>query len=85
MKKVLLTILLLSSLNSAIGQDKKVIYSKARIYLSNQNTIKKLAGLGVETDHGDFKPGQYFTSGFSENELNRIKTAGFEYNHDFQQ
>ncbi len=79
MEKLLPLLFFLFGIFSLYSQDKKPVYSKARIFLSAENTMKKLASLGVETDHGNFKPGQYFISGFSENELNRIKTAGFQY------
>jgi len=79
MKYILLLSFFVITLFSGFCQKSKVIYSKAKVFLSAQNTMKKLAGLGVETDHGDFKPNQHFTSGFSEPELNRIKKAGFQY------
>jgi len=79
MKHFLLLNIFLLTLFSGFCQKTKMRYSKAKVFLSEQNTMKKLAGLGVETDHGDFKPGDYFISGFSETELARIQNAGFPY------
>ena len=55
----------------------KEIYSKAKVSLTNSHTIKRLAGLGMECDHGEYKAGQYFISGFSSAEINRIQADGF--------
>ena len=79
MKHILLLTIFLFTLFSGFCQKTKMLYSKAKVFLSEQNTMKKLAGSGVETDHGDFKAGHYFISGFSETELARIQNAGFQY------
>ena len=55
----------------------KEIYSKAKVSLTNSHTIKRLAGLGMECDHGEYKAGQYFVSGFSSAEIKRIQADGF--------
>lgn len=39
--------------------------------------MKRLAGLGMECDHGEYKAGHHFISGFSGKELSRIKNDGF--------
>ena len=62
---------------TALHGQQKLRYSKASVGLSSQNTLRKLASLGVETDHGQLKPGHSFISAFSEKELERIKAAGF--------
>ena len=79
MKNQVLFILMVSIAFSGLCQSEKTVYSKAKIFLNETNTIKKLAGLGVETDHGDFKSGRYLTTAFSEKELIKIKDAGFSY------
>lgn len=61
---------------TATGQSKEK-YAKAKIWLTQTNTIKKLAGLGLETDHGQHKTNTWLISDFSEKEIDRIKQAGF--------
>ena len=75
------TVLLISLLTfsfAVIGQKKTETWSKVRIKLDPAHTMQMLGRLGVETDHGDIKPGQSFTSAFSETELVRIRKAGFK-------
>lgn len=63
-------------LSSVLSAQTKMLYHRATIQLEGKN-IAQLAELGVETDHGDYKPGRSFTSDFSEFELNLIRQAGF--------
>ncbi len=79
MKKVITLCLLMLVLIPAFSQTSREKYSKARIWLSETQDMKKLAGLGVETDHGQYKVNRWFVSGFSQKELQRIKNAGFAY------
>ncbi len=77
----LYTYLLISFLSfslAANGQKKNENWSKVRITLDRNHTLQTLGRLGVETDHGDLKPGKSFTSAFSSTELVRIRKAGFE-------
>lgn len=53
------------------------VYSKARVRLDATHTLQNLAGLGVEVDHGQLRPGS-FTTVFSSDELARIRAAGFQ-------
>ena len=78
MKSVLIPIIIVCCSLSGFSQKEKAVYSKVKIKLNEFYSIKKLSGLGVETDHGDYKSGSYFISAFSESELGRIKNAGFE-------
>lgn len=55
----------------------KETWSKVRVWLDNRHTMKTLASMGVETDHGKIKQGVYFESAFSGKELERLKAAGF--------
>lgn len=74
-------ILMISFLSLSLvvnGQMKTETWSKVRIKLDPTHTMQILGRLGVETDHGDFKSGQSFTSAFSESELKKIRQAGFE-------
>lgn len=52
-------------------------WSKVRVWLDERHTMKTLASMGVETDHGKIKPGVFFESAFSGKELQRLKEAGF--------
>ena len=77
----LYTYLLISFLSFSLavhGQKKNETWSKVRITLDRNHTLQTLGRLGVETDHGDLKPGKSFTSAFSATELVRIRKAGFE-------
>ena len=77
----LYTFLLISFLTFSLasnGQKKNETWSKVRITLDRNHSLQTLGRLGVETDHGDLKPGKSFTSAFSSTELVRIRKAGFE-------
>lgn len=52
-------------------------YSRVKINLDQQHTIKQLALLGLEVDHGRLQPERYFISEFSEDEISKIQAAGF--------
>lgn len=69
---------LLLLIQPAFTQKKNETWSKVKILLSPSQSMKKLAGLGVETDHGQLKPGHWFVSDFSTAELKRIRRAGFQ-------
>jgi hypothetical protein len=77
MKTITLSLWMVVWWSMAMAQNAREVYSKARVWLSKENSLKKLAALGVETDHGLYKKDRFFESGFSEKELNRIKNAGF--------
>lgn len=53
-------------------------YQKIKIY-GNQNELKELMKKGVCLDHGDSKPGYWFTSYFSEWESNIIRNSGLKH------
>ena len=55
----------------------QTLYQQARVYLSPERTIQQLAALGVEADHGIYRPGRYLENAFSEAEITRIEEAGF--------
>ncbi len=76
MKKlfILLTTITLPLLLLAQSQD----YSRVKVFLG-EKTIGQLAALGLDAEHGDYKPGEYFTSDFSDLEIQQIENAGFEY------
>jgi len=76
---IITSALLISIITLSFSQTEFEIWSKAKVFLNSRHTMKDLAGLGVETDHGKIKLNQYFTSAFSQRDLARIKLAGFEY------
>lgn len=53
-------------------------YSRISISLKDKD-INELSKLGLETDHGMYKPGYSFTNDFSESEIEVISKAGFTY------
>lgn len=55
----------------------QVRYDRMMVELDERHTMEQLARLGVETDHGDYRAGESFTSDFSEQEIRLIKKAGF--------
>ena len=54
-------------------------YDRMRIHLDGSHTIRQLAVLGVEVDHGDFRKDVSFTSDFSATQEQTIGAAGFTY------
>jgi carboxypeptidase T len=74
MIKYLSCFLLLFLFHDAIAQD----YSRAKIY-TTQDGLKTLSDLGIAVDHGSHKPGHFFVSDFSKEELTRIENSGFEF------
>jgi len=63
---------------NAFSQSKKEIWSKAKIHFNAGHSMRELAALGVETDHGQLKYGKWFISAFSASELRKIRAAGFQ-------
>ena len=56
---------------------KRETWSRVRVMLDAGKGMRQLSALGVETDHGQHKPGRWFVSDFSGSELRRIREAGF--------
>ena len=54
-------------------------YDRVRIHLDATHTILSLAVMGLEVDHGDYRKGVSFTSDFSEQEIQKLKNAGYTY------
>lgn len=52
-------------------------YALVRISLENRD-VTELAQLGIETDHGDWVPGQFLQTDLSEKELEAVQQAGFQ-------
>lgn len=53
-------------------------YSRVKVFLGQKN-IHDLAQLGLEVDHGNYRKGVFIENDFSVNEIEIIKSAGFEY------
>ncbi len=61
------------------GQNlEKSTYHKLKINITGRN-IQDLTNAGLETDHGIYVKNRFFTSDFSEEEIEVIKKLGFEY------
>ena len=71
MRLLLLASLLLIS-NFLIAQR----YSKVKIKLSEHQSIENLARLGLEVDHGEYRPGVHIINAFSEDEIQLISDNG---------
>jgi hypothetical protein len=79
MRRILSTVFIsLIFILNGFSQTKKEVWSKVKISLSPQQNMRKLSGLGVETDHGQLKAGYWFISDFSSAELKKIRQAGFQ-------
>jgi len=76
MKKQLLFVFLLFTITLSAQSPEK--YSLISVVLDDENTIEKLASLGIETDHGTYIEGKYFKTFFAEREAASIKAAGFQ-------
>jgi carboxypeptidase T len=77
MPRFFLLILFLFPFATSFSQTKEEKWSKAKIHFSPSLGMPRLASLGVETDHGVLKEGKWFVSAFSQEELRRIRSAGF--------
>jgi carboxypeptidase T len=73
----LLTSFFLFLITFHLSAQNKTIYHRATVSLEGKN-IDDLGAAGIEIEHGDFQIGRYFTTDFSEQELERIRQAGFE-------
>lgn len=74
MKKYLLAISFIFINHIVFAQ----IYSQVKIY-TDAAGLKKISSSGVAIDHGECKKGIYFISAFSQNEIQIIKSLGFQY------
>lgn len=57
----------------------KAKYSLVRVFLDEHKSIGQLAALGLECDHGRYAPGRFLENVFSEDEIERIRRAGFSF------
>ena len=52
-------------------------YSKVKVYLDETHSIDQLARLGLEVDHGEYRPNVHLVNAFSEWEIQQIHDSGF--------
>ena len=76
MKKLLLFALLLISAYSFSQQTEK--YQRAKIIYNAPNGLQTLESLGIPVEHGIHKRGYSIISEFSETELEKARSAGFQ-------
>ncbi len=74
--KYLITLVLFGISFSLFAQT--IHYSRVKVNLA-QKSVVELAELGLSVDDGIYKKGQYFIGEFSNNEINKIESAGLEY------
>ena len=72
MKNVFLTLVLLLFISVLSAQD----YSRVKINTDKEG-LKRLSALGLAVDHGTHKPGYFFISDFSKEEIVTMRTEGF--------
>ena len=53
-------------------------FSKVKVLLDENHTLERLEKLGLEVDHGSYRPGVFIINAFSEWEIQLIKEAGFK-------
>jgi hypothetical protein len=70
-------LLLFFSLAFAASQLLAQQYSRVKVSLDQGHTFRQLAEMGLDTDHGQLRPGKFFISEFSAEEVQKIKAAGF--------
>jgi len=75
MKKLFLLSIVLFCSYLGFSQEK---YSKIKIY-TGTNGLKQLNSLGLQTDDGIHKAGNYFITDYSTSEINKVKTSGLRY------
>ncbi|MEY2829914.1 MAG: hypothetical protein RIQ33_1772, partial [Bacteroidota bacterium] len=76
MKKILIPFFLLFAI-SVMAQNVK--YSRVKVLLKESNkTVHDLQLLGIAVDHGEIKKDIYFTSDFSNTEIQSMHQAGFK-------
>ena len=76
MKLRLISLLFLLSF-SLFSQRTVQKYAQAKIYFSNADDLELLINNGVAVDHGAVKKNSYIESVFSEYEINKVKSLGF--------
>lgn len=74
MKNILLSLVFLIGVSQLFAQS---LYHRAKIDLSKKD-IRQLAALGIETDHGKIAKGRFIENDYSENEIEKIRNAGFK-------
>ncbi len=72
MKNVIFTIVSILFISVLNAQD----YSRVKIN-TDQEGLKRLSELGLAVDHGTHKPGYFFISDFSKDEIATMRTEGF--------
>jgi hypothetical protein len=72
MRKILLVFFLASSMALQAQQ-----VSRLKILFDPQQTLEKLAQLGLDMEHGKLQPGKYFIGEFDQAEIQEITQAGF--------
>ncbi len=77
-KKILLLFLVAFLTNSVFLMSQTEKYARIKIDLKTK-TLRDLARLGVEADHGEIALGKYIINEYSEKEIAQIKQAGFQY------
>ncbi len=51
-------------------------YQRVKVYTPGTSLLD-IAALGIETDHGDYRPGVWFITDLSDDELQQVRDAGF--------
>lgn len=77
MKTSILSLLLLLSFQIVAQTPER--YDRVTIQLSAEQNLFQIARLGIDVTHGDYAPGKYFTSDFSQSEIQLMQAAGINY------
>lgn len=72
--QILLLLLLTQNLQAQLDNEK---YHRVKINLEGKK-IETLAQIGIETEHGEYRPNHFFTTDLADSELFAVQQAGFE-------
>ena len=75
----LLTLIALCFLNIGLLHAQTPEYSRVKILLDENTSIKRVALLGLDICHGEYRPGKHLISDFSDLEISWLQNAGIEY------
>jgi hypothetical protein len=70
------SVFLLMILTISLSTFSQSHYQRVRIFTPG-NSIRDIAAMGIETDHGDHRPGVWLITDLSDSELQEVRNAGF--------
>ncbi|GJM36538.1 MAG: hypothetical protein DHS20C18_55390 [Saprospiraceae bacterium] len=62
-----------------VAQSDVGLFSRVKIFLTENQTLQTLSQLGLDTDHGQYAPLRFFINDFDQREIQAIEQAGFSF------